>query len=115
MPLETAVYKMTGLSAEHLGIKDRGIIKAGNFADLVLFNPATVIDNADVKNGKASDRIEFIPRFTTGVVPIEGTLPHNSVQNLLGLISGQILDYIEKLEFHIENDLGKLLNNLGKN
>ena len=53
MPLETAVYKMTGLSAEHLGIKDRGIIKAGNFADLVLFNPATVIDNADVKNGKA--------------------------------------------------------------
>lgn len=69
----------------------------------------------NVKNGKASDRIEFIPRFTTGVIPIEGTLPHNSVQNLLGLISGQIFDYIEKLEFHIENDLGKLLNNLGKN
>ncbi len=53
MPLETAIYKMTGLSAEHLGIKNRGIIKAGNYADLVLFNPKTVLDNADVKNGTA--------------------------------------------------------------
>ena len=63
----------------------------------------------DVANGQKTDNIGFVPRFTTGVVPIDGTLPHNSVQNLLGLISGQVLDYIERLEFHLDNDLGDLL------
>lgn len=53
LPLETAIYKMTGLSAEHLGITDRGIIRPGNYADLVLFNPATVKDNSSIQNGKA--------------------------------------------------------------
>lgn len=53
MPLETAIYKMTGLTAEHLGITDRGTIAVGNYADLVLFNPETVIDNANIQNGKA--------------------------------------------------------------
>ncbi len=61
MPLEAAIYKMTGLAAEHLGITDRGIIKAGNYADLVLFNPETVIDNADISNSKAlSAGIEMV-------------------------------------------------------
>ncbi|MEI6266203.1 MAG: serine hydrolase [Sphingobacteriia bacterium] len=61
LSLENAIYKMTGLSAEHLGIKDRGTIVAGNYADLVLFNPATVKDNADVKNGTAiSTGIEMV-------------------------------------------------------
>ena len=46
MTLETAVMKMTSLSAAHVGITRRGTIKAGNFANLVLFDPATVIDNA---------------------------------------------------------------------
>lgn len=63
----------------------------------------------DVANGQKTDSIEFIPRFTTGVVPIDGTLPHNSVQNLLGLISGQVFDYIERLEYHLDHDLGDLL------
>lgn len=53
MPLETAVFKMTGLAAEHLGITDRGTIVPGNYADLVLFNPETVIDNANIGNAKA--------------------------------------------------------------
>jgi len=53
MPLETAVYKMTGLTAEHLGIHDRGLIVAGNFADLVLFDPATVNDNSTFTNSTA--------------------------------------------------------------
>ena len=38
MPMETAIYKMTGLSAEHVGITDRGIIAPGLYADLVLFD-----------------------------------------------------------------------------
>ncbi len=53
MSLETAIHKMTGLTAEHLGIAGRGIIEPGNFADLVLFDPATVLDNATIENMKA--------------------------------------------------------------
>jgi N-acyl-D-amino-acid deacylase len=61
MPLETAVYKMTGLTAEHLGIKDRGVITPYNFADLLLFNPATVKDNATMTNPKElSGGIEIV-------------------------------------------------------
>lgn len=52
LSLETAIYKMTGLTAENLGISDRGIIEPGRYADLVLFDPETVIDNADIKDGK---------------------------------------------------------------
>lgn len=44
--LEEAVRKMTSLTAAAFGIKDRGIITEGNFADLVLFDPKTVIDSA---------------------------------------------------------------------
>jgi len=53
MPLETAIYKMTGLSAEQLGLKNRGIITPGYFADLVLLNPDTVQDNARIGSTSA--------------------------------------------------------------
>ena len=46
-PLETAVCKMTALAAARFGLKDRGVLKAGAHADITLFNPDTVIDNAD--------------------------------------------------------------------
>ncbi len=53
MPLETAIYKMTALSAEHLGIRNRGLLAPGYFADLVLFDPATVADKSTMINSKA--------------------------------------------------------------
>jgi N-acyl-D-aspartate/D-glutamate deacylase len=44
--LEEAVRKMTWSTAQILGLRDRGMVKEGMFADLVIFDPATVIDHA---------------------------------------------------------------------
>lgn len=46
LTLEDAVRKMTWSTAQILGLRDRGMVKEGMFADLVVFDPATVIDNA---------------------------------------------------------------------
>ena len=44
--LEEAVRKMTSLPAACFGLKDRGILMAGNYADLVIFDPDTITDSA---------------------------------------------------------------------
>jgi len=46
MPLELAVHKMTGMSAAKVGLKQRGLIREGYFADITIFDPKTVIDRA---------------------------------------------------------------------
>ena len=44
MPLEDAVYKITGLPADILGLKDRGTLEEGRIADITVFDPEQVRD-----------------------------------------------------------------------
>ena len=46
LSLEAAIHKMTGAPAARVGLKERGLIKEGMFADITLFDPAKVIDRA---------------------------------------------------------------------
>lgn len=46
LTLEDAVRKMTWSTAQILGLRDRGMLREGMFADIVIFDPATIIDNA---------------------------------------------------------------------
>src|SRR5262249_40163525 len=48
--LEDAVRKMTSLPAQTLRLKDRGLLKEGYWADVVIFDPATVSDSATYEN-----------------------------------------------------------------
>ena len=44
--LEDAVRKMTSLNAAKIGMVDRGLLRPGQFADVVVFDPDRVIDRA---------------------------------------------------------------------
>ena len=46
LSLEAAIHKMTGAPAARVGLRNRGLIKEGMFADITIFDPAKVIDKA---------------------------------------------------------------------
>ncbi len=46
IPLEEAVYRLTTLPATNLGIKERGALKPGYHADVVIFDPASIADRS---------------------------------------------------------------------
>ena len=50
--MEEAVYRMTGFAAAKFGLKDRGLVRAGAFADLVLFDPVRIIDRGTFEDPK---------------------------------------------------------------
>lgn len=69
--LPTAVHKMTGLPARRLGLADRGRIDVGLVADLVVFDPDTIIDRADFMNPhQYAQGIESV--LVNGAVVIDG-------------------------------------------
>jgi N-acyl-D-amino-acid deacylase len=61
MTLEQAVHKMSGLAAEQYGLIDRGQVRVGQFADLVLFDAERVQDNATFEDPvRISEGIEGV-------------------------------------------------------
>ena len=48
--LQEAIRKLAHLPATNLGIKDRGLIKKGYFADIAIFNPEEIADRATYEN-----------------------------------------------------------------
>ena len=50
LPLEDAIRKMTSATANRLSIQDRGLLKEGMYADVVVFDPATIADRATYEN-----------------------------------------------------------------
>ncbi|MEA9995127.1 D-aminoacylase [Pseudomonas sp. 10B1] len=60
-PLHTAVHKMTGLSAARFGLHERGEIREGYWADLVLFDPTRIRDVADFNDPqRAAEGIDAV-------------------------------------------------------
>ncbi|GAB4342807.1 MAG: amidohydrolase family protein [Candidatus Abyssubacteria bacterium] len=84
MPLEEAVRKMTSLPASRAGLKGRGLLKKGYAADIVAFNPDTVIDRATIKRPTLdSAGIEY--------VLLNGHLVVDKGQYKSGQLNGRVL------------------------
>lgn len=71
-PLETAVWKMTGLTARNFGLADRGTLAPGQAADIVVFDAATVRDTATYEEpaqpaaGIAAVLVNGVPTWLDG-------------------------------------------------
>jgi N-acyl-D-aspartate/D-glutamate deacylase len=83
LTLEEAVRKMTSLPASFLGMKNRGILKEGFVADLVIFDPETVRDNATYADSRRyCSGVEYM--IVNGVTSIENG-------DYLGALNGRLL------------------------
>ena len=61
LTLQEAIRKLTGLPASNLKIPDRGLIRTGFYADLAIFDPQTITDNATFENPRV---------YATGMVHV---------------------------------------------
>lgn len=69
--LEFAIRKMTSLAAQRVGIEDRGLLKPGMFADITVFDPITIIDNATYENpSQTATGVSYV--LVNGVPVVDG-------------------------------------------
>ena len=82
--LTEAIHKMTGLSAQRFGLADRGFLRAGYYADLVVFDPQTIADRATFADPmQVSDGIE--------AVWVNGCLSYSARDRTTGQRAGRFL------------------------
>ncbi len=61
MPLEQAIRKITSMPAQREHLTGRGLIKSGYFADITVFDPATIIDEATyTEPTKLSQGVDYV-------------------------------------------------------
>ena len=71
LSLEEGVRRITGLASDQIGLPDRGYIKPGYYADIVIFNTETLNDDATIKNPNQYPRgIEKV--FVNGHIAFDG-------------------------------------------
>jgi N-acyl-D-aspartate/D-glutamate deacylase len=69
--LEEAIRKMTSLPAQVLGLKDRGLLREGYWADIVVLDPDTVIDTATYESPKRYPKgVDYV--LVNGAIVIDG-------------------------------------------
>lgn len=87
IPLQEAIRKMTSAPAQKMGIRDRGMLREGMWADITVFNPKTVIDKATFQNPhQYPEGIEYV--LVNGQLVIEkgghtGVLPGRVLRRAL--------------------------------
>jgi N-acyl-D-amino-acid deacylase len=78
LKLEDAIRKFSALPAERMRLADRGVLKAGMWADVVVFDPATITDRATFENpNQLSVGMEYV--LVNGVTVIDGGKPTNAL------------------------------------
>jgi dihydroorotase/N-acyl-D-amino-acid deacylase len=78
LKLEDAIRKFSALPAERMRLADRGVLKAGMWADVVIFDPATITDRATFENpNQLSVGMEYV--LVNGVPVIDGGKPTNAL------------------------------------
>ncbi len=71
LTLEEAIRKMTSLAAQKLRLADRGVLKAGMWADVVVFDPATITDKSTfAQPNQLADGMDYV--LVNGVPVIAG-------------------------------------------
>jgi N-acyl-D-amino-acid deacylase len=72
--LAEGVHRMTGFAARKFGLRDRGVLREGAIADLVLFDPRRIIDRGTWENPKVTpDGIEAV--YVNGAKAVSGGKP----------------------------------------
>ena len=83
LTLEDAIRKMSALPAQRLRLTDRGVLKAGMWADVVIFDPATVRDLATFDNpNQLSEGMDYV--LVNGVPVIDQS-------KMTGALPGKVL------------------------
>jgi N-acyl-D-aspartate/D-glutamate deacylase len=83
LPLEQAIRKITSLPAQRERLRDRGLMKAGYFADITIFDPAAIQDKATYESPtQLSQGVKF--------VFVNGTLEYDDGQ-LTGAMAGKVM------------------------